>query len=293
MAMFKNEVGRPSNKTLRKRKIFYVSMVLLAIVVIGVGGFYAYRMFKPTKIETEEKDAKLLKFTVKAINERCVEIEAPKAIKNWRVRFDDQKNESPKYSEGVINLNHYNDGIRKQIVCTSYKGDRGKSKLLIKATTGANDKVYKGISPNIWKPAGWDYDKNSGWAYKVLNHAWPRKDKVLTITNMPSKKEYTTPTTLDFTLKVHESAKSIWWDMRYPIYYKVTVFDGKTGAETIKSQSKCTTINYGKSKKFNFKLDRDYHLTYAVVNVYEDSNCTNELTSEKIVTDKYILVRGW
>ena len=37
--MFKNKVGRPSNETIKRRKMFKVTKTLFAVAVILVGGF--------------------------------------------------------------------------------------------------------------------------------------------------------------------------------------------------------------------------------------------------------------
>lgn len=42
MPLFKNGVGRPSNETLKKRKIAYAAMAIGAIALLGTGGYLAY-----------------------------------------------------------------------------------------------------------------------------------------------------------------------------------------------------------------------------------------------------------
>lgn len=43
MSLFKNEVGRPSNETLKKRKIVIASIIAVIILLIGGVSFFVVR----------------------------------------------------------------------------------------------------------------------------------------------------------------------------------------------------------------------------------------------------------
>ena len=86
MGLFKNEVGRPSNETLKKRRMFYILVAVLAVLIIGGGGYFTYIKLKPKKVESTGKDAALLKFKTQELDDYCFNIEAPAFAKNWRVQ---------------------------------------------------------------------------------------------------------------------------------------------------------------------------------------------------------------
>lgn len=46
MGLFKNDVGRPSNETIRKRRQIYVVIVLALVALVGVGVTYTVSYFK-------------------------------------------------------------------------------------------------------------------------------------------------------------------------------------------------------------------------------------------------------
>ena len=48
MGLFKNDVGRPSNETLKKRRIIYLVIILVAVLGIGTCVFYTVNYFKGT-----------------------------------------------------------------------------------------------------------------------------------------------------------------------------------------------------------------------------------------------------
>lgn len=46
MGLFKNEVGRPSNEFLKKRRIVYLIIALFVVGIVGVGIFYVKKEFR-------------------------------------------------------------------------------------------------------------------------------------------------------------------------------------------------------------------------------------------------------
>ena len=57
MGLFKNEVGRPSNDILKKRRIVYISIFLVAVLATCLSIFYGIRYFKEATIEGIDKNA--------------------------------------------------------------------------------------------------------------------------------------------------------------------------------------------------------------------------------------------
>lgn len=58
MKIFKNGVGRPSNKTLRRRNVFYIGTVIVLIVTMLVSGFLIVTKFNGS-LNSDDKNAKL------------------------------------------------------------------------------------------------------------------------------------------------------------------------------------------------------------------------------------------
>ena len=56
MGLFKNEVGRPSNETLKKRRIIYLVIIFVAVIGIGACVFYTVNYFKNNNIEGTDKN---------------------------------------------------------------------------------------------------------------------------------------------------------------------------------------------------------------------------------------------
>ena len=56
MGLFKNEVGRPSNETLRKRKVAYFAIALGAVALVGGGGYFAYKSFNKVNVGSTNKN---------------------------------------------------------------------------------------------------------------------------------------------------------------------------------------------------------------------------------------------
>ena len=58
MGLFKNEVGRPSNDTLKKRRIIATVMIFAVVLAIGACVFYVVNYFRGSSIEGANKNAK-------------------------------------------------------------------------------------------------------------------------------------------------------------------------------------------------------------------------------------------
>ena len=70
MKLFKNKVGRPSNKTLKKRKIIYLVIILISLLVIGTSVIYTVNYFENSIIGTSKNiknDEKYYDITKKTV----------------------------------------------------------------------------------------------------------------------------------------------------------------------------------------------------------------------------------
>ncbi len=308
MKLFKNEVGRPSNETLRKRRIFYTVVAVLVVLIIGGGSFFVYNKLNSKDIESEGKDAGLLKFTSEQVSvgyangeEYCIDIEAPSFAKNWRVQlYWKESNASSFGNNKVASYNHYNDGVRTQRVCTNEINSLGIGftfRVLIKATTGANDTVYTKVNPNVWKPLGWNYNSSIGWAYKdYYVETWGVgdtsvsqvcrtmpglkdycRDEVKSSLEIiePSNQEYNVPTTLKFKLKLNKSNN---FTDEWPLWYRVFTYDAKTNRKV--SQSTCRKISTGNTQSYIARLNKANVTYYYGANLYADNECKTLLEYE-------------
>lgn len=75
MGLFKNEVGRPSNETLRKRKTIIFSLVALVVVLIGLGVYFGISFFNKKEVNSNGMNITtdnnyILKVNITAYNAR-------------------------------------------------------------------------------------------------------------------------------------------------------------------------------------------------------------------------------
>ncbi len=63
MGLFKNNVGRPSNDTLKKRRIIYLAIIFVAVIGIGASVFYTVNYFKNSNVSGTEKNVSMSDLT--------------------------------------------------------------------------------------------------------------------------------------------------------------------------------------------------------------------------------------
>lgn len=112
MNIFKNSVGRPSNDLKRKRKIFYIGVVLIVTIIVVFGGFFVCTklinggMFQSNSYNAETNPVKV---TIKP------SISAVKVNKDSKVNF-----------EILFKKNNAKDKKSYYYKWTTYKGDNKK-----------------------------------------------------------------------------------------------------------------------------------------------------------------------
>lgn len=74
MGLFKNEVGRPSNETVKKRKIFYSITIVLSLGIILGGGYFVKNYFSSGKISGIYQNASVTskKFSLTATSDGSI-----------------------------------------------------------------------------------------------------------------------------------------------------------------------------------------------------------------------------
>ena len=347
--MFKNKVGRPSNETIKRRKMFKVTMTLFAVAVILGGGFLSYKKFKEKDINSKSKDARIVKFAESSTDKDCLQIEAPVIFKNWRIQVYYKAPGEDKYQNELLSEDHYNDKVRKQKICasdllnlvysedgnlngenneenteseistqdTSYGNaiDGYSVRVYLKATKGANDKPYQGISPYTYRPnKNWQYNSSTNWIYKdftvhnndyiiadtmeELCQTFPGSDDKCDLYDTgtdkvkvigPTIQEFSKPKTLAISMIKKKKNVSI-WGLEYPTYYKIEEYVKSDDSEedTLRSESKCYSIKYMQTKMFTLKLRNDGETVYSKIIGYKDSDCSKDQYNGKIgVTNGY------
>ena len=154
MRLFKNEVGRPSNETLKKRKMIIIAIVIAVVLLVGGVTFTLVRTLKP--IEGSGKKAEANRFVVAKNSNTCYTVYAPTNAKYWGVHvYYKQAGSSSFGSRKISSLSKYhdNDGVKSQKICfKKQKYENETFRILVKWNKGSNHKVYK--TPNAWKPKG-------------------------------------------------------------------------------------------------------------------------------------------
>ena len=172
MKLFKNEVGRPSNETLKKRKMIIIAIVIAVVLLVGGITFTLVRTLKP--IEGSGKKAEANRFVVAKNSNTCYTVYAPTNAKYWGVHvYYKQAGSSSFGNRKISSLSKYhdNDGVKSQKICfKKQKYENETFRILVKWNQGSNHKVYK--TPNAWKPNGYYANNSIGWAYKDYAINW-------------------------------------------------------------------------------------------------------------------------
>lgn len=151
-----------------KKKIYYIVLILIVLFMI-----VSYLLFNSVQNINLKATANSY-FTLSNNGGNCYTVNAPSKATYWRVQVY-YKEYSNKYFENnkILSFNHFNDKVISQKICfKKQKYNKEIFRILIKWTTGSNDKVYTKISPKVWMPSGFTYNNNIGWVYKDFNINW-------------------------------------------------------------------------------------------------------------------------
>ena len=114
------------------------------------------------------------KFIVNSVGNNCYTVTPPKNTDYWKVHTYYKSASSSYFGSNKISdlsYNHYNDKVETQMICFKKQKYNSESyRLLVKVTTGPNDKVKGSISS--WRPNGWSINSSIGWSYKDFNVKW-------------------------------------------------------------------------------------------------------------------------
>ena len=272
MKLFKNVVGRPSNETLRKRKVFMISICIIAVLLVGTATYLVVSSFKSKDIGGTNKNAQANRFVIANSGTNCYTVYAPTNAKYWRIHVYYKSTTSNLYgSNRIVNKNHYNDGVKSEKICfKKQKYNPENYRILVKWTTGANDKVNG--NPNSWKPSGWYSNKSIGWAYKDYTVNWSNATLKL---QEPSTTIYNNPTKVS--IKVSHTSNNT-------LYYK---FKNYNASSVTYTEQKCIPIKKGEVKSFTLDVNSNTQIRNSVIYLYSDSKCSNLLDTKKTKTYYY------
>ena len=281
MKLFKNEVGRPSNETLKKRKMIIIAIVIAAVLLVGGVTFALVRTLKP--IEGSGKKAEANRFVVAKNSNTCYTVYAPTNAKYWGVHvYYKQAGSSSFGSRKISSLSKYhdNDGVKSQKICfKKQKYENETFRILVKWNKGSNHKVYK--TPNAWKPNGYYANNAIGWAYKDYAINWGTSSNsnnqatkaALTVTG-PSQVSYTKTTTVKISFK-HNQNKTMY-------YTFVNYNNGVSGYK-----QSCSPINANQTKSFTLDVNAKNPRRYSAIKLFSDSSCSKQVDSKTTKTYKY------
>ena len=284
MRLFKNEVGRPSNETLKKRKMIIIAIVIAVVLLVGGVTFTLVRTLKP--IEGSGKKAEANKFAVVKNSNTCYTVYAPTNAKYWGVHvYYKQAGSSSFENRKISSLSKYhdNDGVKSQKICfKKQKYENETFRILVKWNKGSNHKVYK--TPNAWKPNGYYANNSIGWAYKDYAINWGSSSnnnsnnnqttKPLLIVTEPSQTNYNSKAIVTIKYR-HNQNKTM--------YY---TFDNYNKGNIGYRQS-CSPINANQTKNFTLSVDKGAESRYSIIKLYSDSSCSKQVDSKKTKTYYY------
>lgn len=286
MKLFKNEVGRPSNETLKKRKIAIIAIVIAVVLLVGGVTFTLVRTLKP--IEGSGKKAVANRFVVAKNSNTCYTVYAPTNAKYWAVHvYYKQTGANIFGNRRVSSLSKYhdNDGVKSQKICfKKQKYENETFRILVKWNKGSNHKVYK--TPNAWKPNGYYANNSIGWAYKDYAINWRTSSnsnnssnnnqttKPLLIVTEPSQTNYNSKAIVTIKYR-HNQNKTM--------YY---TFDNYNKGNIGYRQS-CSPINANQTKAFTLLVNKGAESRYSIIKLYSDSSCRKQVDSKKTKTYYY------
>lgn len=284
MKLFKNEVGRPSNETLKKRKMIIIAIVIAAVLLVGGVTFALVKTFKP--VEGSGKNAEANKFAVVKNSNTCYTVYAPTNAKYWGVHvYYKQAGSSSFGSRKISNLSKYhdNDGVKSQKICFTKQAYQNETfRILVRWNQGSNHRVYKTAS--AWKPVGYYSNNAIGWAYKDYAINWGSSSnnnsnnnqttKPLLIVTEPSQTNYNSKTIVTIKYR-HNQNKTM--------YY---TFDNYSKGNIGYRQS-CSPINANQTKTFTLLVNKGAESRYSIIKLYSDSSCSKQVDSKKTKTYYY------
>lgn len=286
MRLFKNEVGRPSNETLKKRKMIIIAIVIAAVLLVGGVTFALVKTFKP--VEGSGKKAEANKFAVVKNSNTCYTVYAPTNAKYWGVHvYYKQAGSSSFGNRKISSLSKYhdNDGVKSQKICFTKQAYQNETfRILVRWNQGSNHRVYKTASS--WKPVGYYSNNAIGWAYKDYAINWRASSnsnnssnnnqttKPLLIVTEPSQTNYNSKAIVTIKYR-HNQNKTM--------YY---TFDNYNKGNIGYRQS-CSPINANQTKNFTLSVDKGAESRYSIIKLYSDSSCSKQVDSKKTKTYYY------
>ena len=284
MKLFKNEVGRPSNETLKKRKMIIIAIVIAAVLLVGGVTFALVKTFKP--VEGSGKNAEANKFAVVKNSNTCYTVYAPTNAKYWGVHvYYKQAGSSSFGNRKISSLSKYhdNDGVKSQKICFTKQAYQNETfRILVRWNQGSNHRVYKTASS--WKPVGYYSNNAIGWAYKDYAINWGSSSNnnsnnnqttktALTITE-PSQNGYSKATTVKISFK-HNQNKTMY-------YTFVNYNNGVSGYK-----QSCSPINANQTKSFTLDVNAKNPRRYSAIKLFSDSSCSKQVDSKTTKTYYY------
>ncbi|HOZ54042.1 MAG TPA: hypothetical protein PKY25_01765 [Bacilli bacterium] len=308
----KNKVGRPK---LAKKELMKTVKIELAMAFV----LCATLLFSFTSVLTGKSPLELLglsdqnkyfgSVTYQAVTAKtnqfvaadgidtqnvCHKIYIPtNAGKNWRIHVY-YKPYNQNYFSGIVSSTYYQytNDKSKEVCFKKQKSNKETYRILVKWTTNTSSDIAKGTNGS-WKPTGWSYKSDIGWAYKDYTIDWSKvtvsnttttTKKVTTSNSTLGTYKVTitpTPTTaiktvaygkvMTFQTKFEVSPRQKYY-MRWNTYSGNTrVYYGVCETMTNKTISRTLTIN-------NFNRQ-------GIWIIYSDSSCKNEV--KKYSTGKY------
>ncbi len=111
------------------------------------------------------------------------------AGKNWRIHVY-YKPYNQNYFSGIVSSTYfqYTSDKYKTVCFKKQNNNKETFRILVKWTTNTSSDIAKGTNGS-WKPTGWSYKSDIGWAYKDYTIDWTK------ITSATTSKATTKPTT--------------------------------------------------------------------------------------------------
>lgn len=192
-------VGRPKlaeNSFIKAVKLELVLAIVLCVTLVlsGTSVLSGKTPLELIGISTAEKYSGAIQLNNKFVVERqqnsmCFKVFIPRrAEKNWRIHVYYKNSNDPFFPEiAAKQIEGYTatDQVSQVVCFEKQEGAQREQigRILVKWTTGNNDIVQENPNQIIWKPFGWDYNKEIGWAYKDYKIKWESTTTTSTTTS--------------------------------------------------------------------------------------------------------------
>lgn len=261
MKLFKNEVGRPSNETKRKRRNFYIVISAVAVVLLCIGGYFIVKYFAANNLVSDDKNVSVAQLKKNfSANVSIIESFEPSWYFDARVSKAKNNNKKPVYVTIDVYKNGKKINGRKCTSSVNAKEFYDAHSFGVGFIVKNNDKI--GINYSVFSD---NKCKNKITTIK--------KEKKANLNNVPLKLTTSKKTTKyrnGSTAYLYYNVGPKWMPSSRKTYIRISV-SNKSNGKHVKTVCKLVS-KYNSALTYTYKGNYS-NLYVSGVGLYSDSSC--------------------